>query len=195
MTAEFIIEQQEIIFQSYLRIDRYRWRIALFEGGWSQPLERELFVRGAAVAVLPYDVVRDEVVLIEQMRIGAVANGWNPLMLECVAGMVEEGETTSDVAQRETMEECGCKIESLHKISEYLASPGCSSEVFTVYCGLVDSSRAGGIYGIAEEGENIRVVRYKTEEALALLDNNRINNAMTIIALSWLARNKEKLVK
>ena len=62
-------------FQGYFRVDRYRLRHETFDGGMSAEITREIFERGHAAAALPYDPVRDEVVLLEQFRVGAHAAG------------------------------------------------------------------------------------------------------------------------
>src|SRR5207245_10046791 len=84
------IESHETIHQGHFRLDRWRLRHRLFAGGWGKPISRELLERSAAVAVLPYDPLRDQVVLIEQFRIGAYAHGDPaPWLLEAVAGLIE----------------------------------------------------------------------------------------------------------
>ncbi|HEV7368995.1 NUDIX domain-containing protein [Arenibaculum sp.] len=187
------ILQKKTLFQGYFRIDSYRVRHRKFDGGWSEAIEREVFERGHAAAVLPYDPDRDAVVLIEQFRVGALAAGRHPWMLEVVAGMVEEGETPEAVARREAVEEAGCRIGELVGIADFLASAGASSETIRLYCGRIDSTGAGGVFGLAEENEDIRVRAMPADEAIALLDGGTLVNAPVIIALHWLARRREEL--
>jgi ADP-ribose pyrophosphatase len=190
-------------FEGHFRIDRYRLRHKLFEGGWSGELTREVFERGHAVAVLPYDPDRDRVVLIEQFRIGvhaSHASGWfpddaSPWMIESVAGIIEHGEDPEDVARREVLEEAGCTVTDLVPLYHYMPSPGGSSESVFLFCGRVDARAADGIHGVSDEGENIRVFSVAPAEAFKLLDGGRIANAMTIIALQWLRANRERLRK
>ena len=143
--------------------------------------------------MLPVDIDRGEVVLIEQFRPGAMAAGWEPWLIECVAGVVETGESTADVAVREASEEAGCAITALHAVSRFLSSPGACTESVEVFCGRVDASNVGGIHGLAEEGEDIRVQTLRIAEAIKWLDQGRIVNAKTIIALHWLARYSDEL--
>jgi ADP-ribose pyrophosphatase len=190
--VEIIVK--ETPFQGYFRIDRYRLRHRLFAGGMGRPIRREVFERGHAVALLPYDPVLDQVVLIEQFRIGAYAAGRAPWLVEIVAGIIEAGETADDVARRETQEEAGLTIiGELEPIAEYLASPGASTETVAVFCGRVDASRADGIHGHADEGEDIRVLAMPVDDALARLAAGKIDNSPGIIALQWLALNRERL--
>jgi len=176
-------------YDGYFQIDRYLLRHRLFDGGWSAPLSRELFERGHVVAVLPVDVLQDKVVLIEQFRPGAYAAGWEPWLFECVAGVIEPGETAPDVARRESVEESGCELARLHHIMDYLSSPGGSSETVALFCGEVDSDRAHGVHGLDAEGEDIKVHVLGLEEAMDWLAEGRIRNAKTIIVLQWLALN------
>lgn len=193
-SAAVRVVEREAVYQGYFRIDRYMLQHPLFQGGMSETLSREVLERGQVAAVLPVDPVRREVVLIEQFRPGAYAGGHAPWLLECVAGIIEPGETASEVCVRESMEEAGCEILELTQIlPSFLTSPGASTESVSLFWGRVDTGNAGGIHGLAEEGENIRVARYGIDEALSLLAEGRIVNAKTIIALQWLALNIDSL--
>ncbi len=190
---DVVVEAREVAFEGYFRMDRYRLRHRRFAGDWTGTVTRELFERGHAAALLPYDPVNDTVVLIEQFRIGAYAAGLDPWLLEVVAGIIEPGEDPSDVVERESGEECGLAVTRLERIMDWLASPGGSSEVLSLYVGRVDTTDAGGLHGLAEENEDIRARVFSVDEALALLADNTINNATAIIALQWLARNRDAL--
>jgi ADP-ribose pyrophosphatase len=180
-------------FQGYFRIERYRFRHKLFAGGWSGEVSREVFERGHAVAVLPYDPERDAVLLIEQFRIGALAGGMPPWQVEVIAGIIDEGEMPEQVAHREAEEEAGCKLEDLVPMATYLASPGGTSETCKLYCARIDSRGLGGIHGLAHEHEDIRVTIVPFDEARAMLENGIIGNATALIALQWLALHRDEL--
>jgi len=156
-------------YKGYFRINRYRLRHRLYAGGWSGELQRELFERGHAVGVLPYDPAADSVVLIEQFRIGALVAGMGPWLTEVVAGIIEEGEAPEEVARRETREEAGIEVMDLMPICRYLVSPGGSSESVILFCGRVDSRGAGGIHGLAAEHEDIKVDVVPYAEAMRRL--------------------------
>jgi ADP-ribose pyrophosphatase len=187
------IVERSTVFQGYFRVDKYRLRHRLHAGGMSQELSREVFERGHAAGVLPYDPLNDRVVLIEQFRIGAYAAGQNPWVTEIVAGIIEAGESVEALIHREAQEEAGLEILALEPIHEYLASPGGTSETQRLYCGRVDADEAGGIHGLAEEGEDIRVLPISYGKALARLRSGEIRNASAIIALQWLALNRDRL--
>lgn len=187
------VDERRLVFEGFFRMEKFRLRHALFEGGMSPTLSRELFERGHAAALLPYDPVRDEVVLLEQFRIGAFGAGRNPWLLEIVAGIIEQGETPEAVVRRESVEESGCEVGALEHICDYLVSPGGTSEQISLYCGRVDSADAGGIHGLAEEAEDIRVTAVAFDEAMAMLAAGVIDSASPIIALQWLRLNRERL--
>jgi len=193
MKYRFEVTRQDTAHDGFFRLERYRVRHELFEGGWSRVLTRELFERGQAAGVLPYDPIRDEVVLIEQFRIGALETPGGPWLLEIVAGILEEGETPEAVVRREAMEEAGCALASLMPITQFAADPGGSSARIHLYCGRVDAGRAGGIHGLPEEGEDIRVMVVSFEDAMALIQSGRIDSAIPIIALQWLALNHDRV--
>ncbi|MFC1750403.1 NUDIX domain-containing protein [Pseudomonadota bacterium] len=181
-------------FEGFFRIDKYRLRHSLFQGGMSDEMSRELFERGGAVAVLPYDPVLDRVVLIEQFRIGAIRDKNGAWLTEIVAGMIADGEMPEDVARRESIEESGCEIGELLPICTYYPSPGACSETIALYCGKVDARDVSGIHGLDHENEDIRVFTAGFEEALTWIDSGRINSAAPIMALQWLEINKAKVV-
>ena len=182
-------------YQGFFRIDRYRLRHRLFNGEWGSAITRELFERGHAAAVLPYDPIRDEVILIEQFRIGALNAPGGPWLTEIIAGIIEENEAPEDVVKRESVEEANCIITDLVPLYDYLVSPGGMTERIALYCGRVDTTHAGGIHGAIDEGEDIKVHVVSRETALSYLQTGRINSASAIIALQWLALNREKLLR
>ena len=152
--------------------------------------------RGEVAAVLPFDPVRNEVILIEQFRVGAWSAGWpQPWLLECVAGIVDPGESAEEMVRREAREEAGCDITALEPIARYFSTPGACSEKVDLFCGRVDASGLGGIHGLAEEGEDIRATVWTLTDALALLDNGKICNSMTLIAMQWLAHHHANLAE
>jgi ADP-ribose pyrophosphatase len=190
---DYEILERKTVCQSYFRIDRYMLRHKRFGGGWSQPVMREVFERGHSVAALLYDPQADVVVLIEQFRAGAMAAKMGPWLIECVAGIIDEGETPEDVARREAVEECGCTLGRIEPIGEFLYSTGACSEVCHLFVGEVDSSNAGGIFGLADEHEDIKTHIVPVATAIEWLDSHKIDNAAMLIAISWLARHHAAL--
>jgi ADP-ribose pyrophosphatase len=193
MDKQFEILAKEIVYQGFFRLEKYRLKHTLYGGGWSSEITRELFRRGSCVAVLLYDPDADKVVLIEQFRAGAILNPDKAWLVEIVAGAIEEGEIAEEVAYRESLEEAGCKIQQLMVINEFYTTPGGSSEWITLFCGKVDSSEVGGIHGLDHEDEDIWVRTVAFDEAYLMLQNGEIDSAIPIIAIQWLALNRDKL--
>ncbi|WDE04221.1 NUDIX domain-containing protein [Thalassomonas viridans] len=193
---EDVIEHaKETKYQGFFKINEYHISHKLFNGGFSKVLTREIFERGDAVVLVPYDPVNDAVVLLEQFRPGVIRSGEYPWLLEFVAGMFDEGESAAEVAVREAKEEANLDIkeEELVPVLKYFSSPGGMSEHIHIYAARTDSSNVGGVYGLEEEGEDIRVHVFSRTQALQLLEKGKINNAATIIGLQWLALNYQKL--
>ena len=182
----------------YFKVDRYTLKHKKHEGGWTEPLSREIFERGHATSVLLYDPDLERLVFIEQFRPGAFAafnSPWfekdqqSPWILECVAGIIDAGQTPESVAKRESIEEANCTVSALEPIAHYLVSPGGTTESMFLFCGRTDASNAGGVHGLKHEGEDIRVLCVPTNEALEWLDSGRFTNAMTLIAMQWFKLN------
>jgi ADP-ribose pyrophosphatase len=182
-----------VAYKGYFKIIRYQLRHRLFAGGMSPELTREVFERGHAVAVLPFDPERGQVVLVEQFRIGAVGVVKHPWLIEPVAGIIEPGERAPEVARREAAEEAGLELLDLVPACVYFASPGGSTETCQVFIGRVDAAGAGGIFGRTDEGEDIRVHVVPLATALDWLCDGGIHAATTVVALQWLALHRAEL--
>ncbi|MEW6309815.1 MAG: NUDIX domain-containing protein [Pseudomonadota bacterium] len=185
------ILRREQCFSGFYRLERLHLRHRLFAGGMGAELSRELFVRHDAVCVLPYDPRTDQVVLIEQFRVGAYGKVSNPWLIELVAGLIDKEEQPEEVARREAMEEAGVTLGELWPVTRYFPSPGGSDEQVHLYVARCDSTTAGGVFGLAEEGEDIRVHVWPLAQALQAVRDGRIDNAASIIALQWLALNRD----
>lgn len=187
--------QKRTEYDGFFRLEHLELKHSLFAGGWSAIVKRELLVRGRAVGVLLFDPIHDQVVLVEQFRVGALNAPSSPWLIEVVAGMVESGESLEEVAQRETYEEAGLKLQDneLIKICDYYVSPGGSDEQMTLFCAKVDASQAKGIHGLDKEHEDIRVVVFSMSEIKHSLRDGKVNNATTLIALQWLCLNNERI--
>lgn len=186
---------REVVYGGFFSLERYRFRHRLFNGSMSKEIVREVFERGHAAVLLPYDPQRDTVVLVEQLRLPALNSSPTPWLLEMVAGMIEPGETVEEVVRREALEEAGVVIGRSKPVLSYLASPGGSSERLSIMIGEVDASKASGIHGLAEEDEDIRVHAVSREQAYRWVAEGVIDNAASVIALQWLTLHHEALRK
>jgi len=184
-------------YKGFFRLSVIALKHRLFRGGWSKPITRELLERGDAAGVLLYDPKRDEIALVEQFRVGAMARAQGPWMIEVIAGMMDNGDDAASVAAREAYEEAGVHIDpsKLLPITRYYVSPGGVDERFSLFCGLCDLDSVGGIHGLESEGEDIRVVKFSFDEAMDGLASGLFDNASTIICLQWLQLNRPLLSK
>lgn len=178
----------------HFSVEVHEIRHRRFGGGWSEPLRRAAFLSGDAVTVLPWDPVRDAVLLVEQWRAGPWARGdLHPWTLEPVAGRRDPGEPAEETARREALEEAGLRLGRVERIAAYYPSPGILSEFITSFLGEADLSAAGGLHGLASEAEDIRAVVVPFGEALAAIGTGEVANAPLVLSLLWLARERERL--
>ena len=185
-------------YDGHFKVDELFIEHELFSGGVSKELKRERVSRKNSVAVLPFDPIRDEVVLVEQFRVGALEVNQqtdNPWLIEIIAGLVEDGEENEEVACREAKEEANCKVGNLVKVSSFFPTPGGFSELSHVYIGQTDTTGLGGICGLEEEGEDIRVHVMSSDSAIELLQQGRIRSAIPMIAMYNFIQLREKLSK
>ena len=186
--AEVVIVGREVLGRGFRSYERVQARRA--DGGVET---RDLLRAGAAVAVLPIDLDRDEVVLIRQFRLAAqLANGKGDLV-EIVAGHVEANEAHRETARRECLEEIGVAPRMLVELFTYLTSPGLTDEEVTVFLGIVDAS--GAAVPAAAEREASALLRVSIDAALSALAEGRVRNGPLIAALQWLALNRARLAE
>ncbi|MGL1202588.1 ADP-ribose diphosphatase [Vibrio parahaemolyticus] len=186
------IISKESVFEGFFKMVKYRFKHKLFAGGWSDVVEREMFERGHAAAMLPYDPKTDQVVIIEQIRIGALEHE-HPWQLEIVAGMIDRDESAEEVIRREAEEEAGITVGRVASVTSYYPSSGGCSEKLDVFVGEVDASKAHGIHGLDYEDEDIRVHVLSREQAYQWVKDGIFENGASIIALQWLQLNHQEL--
>ncbi|OGO06005.1 MAG: hypothetical protein A2Y73_07440 [Chloroflexi bacterium RBG_13_56_8] len=182
------VEASERVFGGFFAIDRARVRYERFDGTMSEPVTRLVFERGDGVAVLPFDQQTREVVLVRQFRYPAYVRGGPGWLWEIIAGIREEGRTADDVACAEAMEEAGYRLGALQHILTVYVSPGGSSErIYIFLAPIFDGDHVGKGGGLPADGEDILVRRFALDEVLRMVDDGRIVDAKTILALQYLA--------
>ena len=195
MTTDVEIIDTETASDGFFKLNRYRLRHHSFEGGWCDEIVRERIENIAAVSILLFDPDRDELVLVEQFRVGLMGQANRPWTIETVSGFCDtDHETPEQVARREVVEETGCELKALTHIGEFYVSPGMSVERINLYCGRVDAEGVGGIYGLPHEGEEIRAISLPRTEAVAQLFG-RLNTTSVVMALQWLEANRTGLLE
>ncbi|HDR0627388.1 TPA: ADP-ribose diphosphatase [Pasteurella multocida] len=189
------ILNEETLYQGFFQLKKIQFKHKLFAGGYSGVVTRELLVKGAASAVIAYDPIKDAVVLVEQVRIGAYQpdSAQSPWLLEFIAGMVEEGEKPEEVALRESEEEAGVQVQDLQHCLSVWDSPGGVLERIHLFVGKVDSTTAKGLHGLSEENEDIRVHVVSREQAYQWVNEGKIDNSIAVLGLQWLQLNYKTL--
>lgn len=180
------IVERNLVYRGFFDFEVLKLRHRRFDGAMSGVVTREVLHVPGAAAVLPYDPVSDQVVLIEQMRSGTLELAEGPWLLESVAGLLEPGEAPEATARREIVEEAGVEALRLEQIGVYIASPGAVTERSTVFIAQIDSRNAGGVHGVQSETEDIRSHVIARETAFAWLEEGRIVAANAVIPLRWL---------
>lgn len=201
-TLRHLPQKQDIALQArrepyahFFAVEEYDLSYRRFAGDMSRQVTRAAFVSGDAVTVLPYDPRRDRVLLIEQFRAGPMARGdANPWSLEAIAGRIDPGETAEAAARREAQEEAGLTLGPLLPVAGYYPSPGAKTEFLYSYVALCDlPENAAGVFGLAEEAEDIRGHLVTLDQMLALVASGEINNAPLVLTALWLQREAPRL--
>jgi nudix-type nucleoside diphosphatase (YffH/AdpP family) len=182
-------------YAEYFTLEEYGLTFRRYDGSQSEKVKRAVFVATDAVILLPYDPVRDRVLLIEQFRPGPFARGDDlPWQLEPIAGRLDAEESPESCARREAQEEAGLELAELHEVANCYASPGCSTEYFNIFVGLADlPDDVEGVSGLEQEAEDIRSYVYSFDALMQMVDRKQIVNAPLVLAALWLARHRDRL--
>lgn len=182
-------------YAKYYTVEDHRLQFTKFDGTLSEPVERAALMTSDAVTVLPYDPVRDRVLVIDQFRMGPyMRDAAQPWMLEPAAGRVDAGETFEDCAFRETLEETGVALTSLELVGRYYPSPGCLSEVLISYVGLADlPDDITGVSGLEDEHEDIKSELIAADRFFAMAEEGLLQNGPLLMTAYWLRLHRDRL--
>ncbi len=192
------IISNETAWKGRFSIEAVKFRHRRFDGTMSGVRDWELFRRGRAAGVLPYDPITDQVALIEQFRLPALAAGLKPVMVEIPAGLCDGGEDPAKTVVRESKEEMGLAVDLLEMIGDFVLAPGGSDERCTMFAGRIRAPQAGpdgiiGQGGLVDEQEDIRVRLHSATDAIGAAIAGQFPNSVTTIALLWLAARRDWL--
>lgn len=195
MPADVAVGHRREPYARFFAVEEYDLSFRRFSGDRSAEVTRAVFISGDAVTVLPYDPVRDRVLLIEQFRSGPYARGDDqPWLLEPIAGRIDPGETAEQTARREALEEAGLQLGELIKVYEYYPSPGAKAEYLYSYVALADlPDDVAGTHGLAEEAEDIRGHVVSFDRLMHLVETGEVANAPLIVTALWLQRERPRL--
>ena len=179
------IINKKTAYSGFFHIHKFTFKHKKHDGSWSQALTREVFEKPDVATVLPYDPISKKFILIDQFRNGLVEKNNNPILKEIVAGFINKGENPQEAAIRECKEETGCKVNKIKKIFSYYPSPGASQSFWHFFFAEVESFEGERLVGEKDEGEDILVRCYTTNEVKNMLDNGQFINGASLIALQW----------
>ena len=192
--SDYEIVKRECMYKGFFQLEKITLRHALFNGGTSKDIIRELLVRQEGVCVLIFDPTNDLYLFVEQFRVGALDEdrAW---LFELVAGLIDKDEQPEEVARREAFEEAGVVLGKMKFISQYIPSPGGSQEKVYLYIAEANlTSIDGTVHGLEEEGEDIKVHVMPCDSAYALMEKGKVNNPAALIALMWMQLHKKSLL-
>jgi len=176
---------QERLYDGFFKLDQVTLRHERFDGTMSPPRAILNLERGDAVGVLLHDIERELLIFVEQFRYAAYERTGQGWVLDIIAGMMEPGESAEQVARREALEEAGYQLETLEFITTFFVSPGGTTErIHLFYAPVHTSDRMSKGGGVGDE--DIRLAELPPSEAWARVEDGRICDAKTIIALQWL---------
>jgi ADP-ribose pyrophosphatase len=193
-----VIESDRTVWEGRFRLQLIHFRHRRFDGTMSGERIWELWRRGRAAAMLPYDPWSDRVVLMEQFRLPALAAGVDPVMVEIPAGLCEDGEQPEQTIAREMREEIGLDADRTETIGDFVLTPGGCDERCSLYVGRIRAPEAHadgtvGLAGLAAEQEDIRVRLLPAEQAIDAAIAAAYPNSVTALALLWLGHRRSWL--
>jgi len=193
--ADVTLHDTRIPYKSYFATQELDISHRQFDGGQSATMKRAGFLMADAVTVLPYDPVRDRVLVIEQMRVGPLLRqDPRPWLLEPIAGRIDGGDAPEDTAKREALEEAGITLSALHLIGEMYPSPGAITEFLYSYIGIADlPDDITGIGGLDSEHEDIASMLLSFDELMDLCDAGQLDTSPLFLSALWLDRHRKRL--
>ncbi|MEE9428816.1 MAG: NUDIX domain-containing protein [Paracoccaceae bacterium] len=188
---------KRVPYKNYFSVEEHDIQVPRFDGSLSNVMTRAIFVSGDAVSVLPYDPVRDRVMLIEQFRFGPHIRGdQNPWKLEAIAGRIDKGETPEQTVHRETAEETGITIQKLLPAIANYPAPGAVAEYMYSFVGLTDlPDNVVGVSGLDSEDEDIKSYLFSFDQAMGFLADGRVDTGPLVNSLLWLALHRDSIRK
>ncbi|WP_428488697.1 NUDIX domain-containing protein [Rhodopila sp.] len=195
---DVVVEAGQRVWSGRFPLDVITFRHRRFDGALSATRRWELWRRGPAAALLPYDPLADAVVLIEQFRLPALAAGVDPVLVELPAGLCEDNENPAATIQREMREEMGLDADRIERIGGFLLTAGGADEFCHLYAGRVvappaDGEGIAGFGGEACENEDIRVRVWNAADAIEAAFAGCFTNSITALGLFWLAAQRDRL--
>jgi len=181
------IQSREYAFKGFVQVEKVSLRHRLFnQTEYTTTIQRELIRRKEAAGVLIYNDQQQKFALIEQFRVGAIDDVVSPWQLEIIAGVLDGDESPESCIRRESVEESGCELNQIRHLFSFYPSAGACDEIFHLYVAQAALPAEGGVFGMPDESENIKLHIIDYSDLRILLQSNRLKNAPVIMALQWL---------
>ena len=188
------IQSREHVFKGFVQVEKVSLRHRLFnQNEYTPVIHRELIRRKEAAGVLIYNDQQQKFALIEQFRVGAMDDPISPWQLEIIAGVLDGDESPETCIRRESLEESGCELDQIELLFSFYPSAGACDEIFHLYVAHAKLPKEGGVFGMPDEGENIKLHIIDYVDLKLLLQSNRLRNAPIIMALQWLQQHLQSL--
>ena len=185
MNSNFKVTNKKNLYDGFFKMNEVSLKYKKYDGSWSNEIKRELFSGAQVSAVLPYDPIKKEIVLIQQFRPGTISRNTNNYLKEIVAGIIDPGESPEIAAKRECLEETGYKIKKLTSIQGYYPAPGSSESFYHLFLGEIDSKNEKKIMGLDTENEDILVESFNINQVKKMMQNGELINGLSLIAIQW----------
>ena len=185
MNSNLKVTNKKNLYDGFFKMNEISLKYKKYDGSWSNEIKRELFSGAQVSAVLPYDPIKKEIVLIQQFRPGTISRNTNNYLKEIVAGIIDPGESPEIAAKRECLEETGYKIKKLTSIQGYYPAPGSSESFYHLFLGEVDSKNGKKIMGLDTENEDILVESFNINQVKKMMQNGELLNGLSLIAIQW----------
>jgi len=192
MKPRFKIINKKNLYKGFFEMNELSFIHQKFDGTWSNEVKRELFKGSQVAALLPYDPIKKEIILIQQFRAGIISKHKESYLYEIVAGIIDKNEEPKQTAIRESFEETGCKVKKILPMQSYFLSPGSSESFYYLYLGEIESFEGKRLKGIQHEDEDILVSSFKVDQVKKMLKDKIIINGLTLVALQWFFLNYYK---
>ena len=185
MNSNFKVTNKKNLYDGFFKMNEVSLKYKKYDGSWSNEIKRELFGGAQVSAVLPYDPIKKEIVLIQQFRPGTISRNTNNYLKEIVAGIIDPGESPEIAAKRECLEETGYKIKKLTSIQGYYPAPGSSEKFYNLFLGEVERKKKKKIMGLDTENEDILVESFNINHVKKMMQDGELINGLTLIAIQW----------
>jgi len=182
---EIKIQKTELLSDNWYILNKVTFDYQKKDNSWITQ-KREVYNRGNGAGILLYNSKEKKVILTRQFRLPTYLNeNKSGMMIEICAGLLDVDHPEQCII-RETEEETGYRLTTVHKVMEAYMSPGTVTEILHLFIGEYDESMKvsdGG--GVAHEEENIDVLEMPYDEAYAMIESGQIKDAKTIMLLQY----------